>query len=216
MPNNTARYIDFDVNYLDAVNAAYNRPVIPPPLDPIPPARLSLREAGELYRKNKITDLKYERDEYRMETRQTFVYEGYLYIGESPHNYDGNNTGFLRHRKVVRTAASANIIRNEENMFASRKEDDGVIRLCIRRGRVIKSTQIGDTIKNITFATAALAKQCSDELNEKYFNQYDLYMDRENHPRQAGVRVPDELRKGMIEVISKYATLTEDNGSTGN
>lgn len=101
--------------------------------------------------------------------------------------------------------------RKNNDMFASRKdEEDNTIRLCIRRGRVIRSTVIDGVPKKITFRTPAIAKQCSDELNEKYFDTYDNYMDRDNNLRNPGVFPPEDLRKGMVEVIAKYATLEDE------
>lgn len=99
------------------------------------------------------------------------------------------------------------ITNESDDMFASRKEGD-TYKLCVRRGRIIDRMWDGNILKKIEFPSYAVAKQCSDELNEKCFAEYSSYVDRDNSPL-SHTPVPNALKAKMIEVIGRYAVLTE-------
>lgn len=204
-------------NYWNPFDSMVSRVAPLPPITPTePPEYLTYREVLDTLRDmNVYHSLRKD----SLKNTAEFVYRGHWYKWPGGPNADGGTRGPKATSNNYRVDWSDEPVtpkKNEDDMFASRKDDDGAFRLCVRRGRVIKSTMIGDSYKFITFDTAAKAKQCADELNDKYFDQYDKFIDRDNVPRSKD-KIPAPLRNGMVETIMKYATLTgEVVGPTGN
>jgi hypothetical protein len=102
--------------------------------------------------------------------------------------------------------------------FASREDDYGVWRLCIRRGRLIKEQEILNSdgtkhVMDIGFSTYLKAKACSDELNKDLFPEYEKYVNRDNLLKDPNTPVPQELINKIMDVVVKH--ITDDQLTAG-
>lgn len=86
--------------------------------------------------------------------------------------------------------------------FAARKHDDGTWRLCKRMGDTI--LRIHGKWPHISpkFASQAKTKACADELNERFWTEYDRH--ERKHKDQ-----PNPLFWELIEVIYQHGGLTD-------
>jgi len=94
-------------------------------------------------------------------------------------------------------------------MFAATTDDDGKFRLSIRRIRTIKTfhNKHGNPV-DITFTSLAKARNCANELNELYVDEFERNWDkREGTYIGANHDEANVLMTNMLDLIGKYTTL---------
>lgn len=79
-------------------------------------------------------------------------------------------------------------------MFGAR-ETDGKWHLCVKRGKSIRNINMDTGDTEVEFPTAAKARECAKELNDKYWTEYSYYMN--THPSY-------EICEQMKETIEKW------------
>ena len=75
--------------------------------------------------------------------------------------------------------------------------NDGGWRLCIRKGRTIRGTAATGSWEDFTFKSQKAAKACADELNEKYWVEYEKVYVRKKEFPPCGWEMLDVIRRHL-------------------
>ncbi len=87
-------------------------------------------------------------------------------------------------------------------MFGARRDEEGIWRLCEKRGRLIKQVSGAPDDYPIAFRDRTAAEECADELNATYWDDYKA---RRRLTRGY------TTQRGILEIVVSHGGMTRDD-----